>query len=343
MYEKLVYTATAGQTDFEVTFDYIHRKYLVVKVNGETKEYTTGYEVVGDNVVLVTPSTEGDIVVISRNTEVDVDNKPYLIKGRFTKDKLEKAFKYITHPVEESGEYSNGSDGASDTLDNLTNYSSARTNLGVSSKSEIDTSIGQLLGKSDNLSDLSNVSTARTNINTYSKLEALTKAEDAKDVSDNYEIDGVCISAGVYSPTIFQYTIDIYSDGIFRINQKNGSRIWINNGLYMFNYMQKTMTDMQWGVYYYIYLSVDEDGGFYVNTTTSDPYTAPATGYRGSRVMAVSNPNSDNPWSYDFFPFVGYVFGYGNMLYGRQCYHNPIVWNKNEQLWFQAWQEEFIP
>ena len=72
---------------------------------------------------------------------------------------------------------------ASNNLSDLTNVSTARTNLGVSSTVEAD---ARYLNESSNLSDLPSVSTARTNLGVYSTSATYTRIEsDARFLNES--------------------------------------------------------------------------------------------------------------------------------------------------------------
>jgi hypothetical protein len=59
----------------------------------------------------------------------------------------------------------------SSNLSDVASVSTARTNLGVYSTTEVDTAVGLKLAKASNLSDLADVATARTNLDVYNKAD----------------------------------------------------------------------------------------------------------------------------------------------------------------------------
>lgn len=86
-----------------------------------------------------------------------------------------------------------GSDGRylrrENNLSDLNNLVTARTNLGVYSKTEVDTEVGTRLTKLSNLSDLNSISTARNNLSVYSKAEGdgryLIKSSNLSDLTSS--------------------------------------------------------------------------------------------------------------------------------------------------------------
>lgn len=59
----------------------------------------------------------------------------------------------------------------SSNLSDVASVSTARTNLGVYSTTEVDTAVALKLAKASNLSDLADAATARTNLDVYNKAE----------------------------------------------------------------------------------------------------------------------------------------------------------------------------
>ncbi len=87
-------------------------------------------------------------------------------------------------------------------LSDLDNVATARTNLSVYSKADIDTKVSNLqsstdakLSKASNLSDVTNVSTARTNLSLYSKAES--DAQNALLVPKTTTVNGKALSTNI--------------------------------------------------------------------------------------------------------------------------------------------------
>jgi hypothetical protein len=104
------YTATASQTDFLFTFDYLEDEHVVVTVDGVTQELTTNYTIdltSTKKIVLSSPTTPiagGEIVRIQRKSAPDENLVDFQNGSVLTESELDRAYLHNRYLAEESSE-----------------------------------------------------------------------------------------------------------------------------------------------------------------------------------------------------------------------------------------------
>jgi hypothetical protein len=97
-----VYTATASQTDFTITFSYEDNDHVLVIQNGTTKTETTDYTFPNATTVrLVTGATEGDTIVLQRSTSQSTKLVDFTA-GTLTEADLDNAIDQVFYMAQES-------------------------------------------------------------------------------------------------------------------------------------------------------------------------------------------------------------------------------------------------
>jgi len=107
------YTATAGQTDFAFTFDYLEDEHVTVEINGVvqlTSDYSIIVESNGDTKVrLNVGATEGAIVRVRRKSQPDTNLVDFVNGSVLTESELDRAYLHNRYLAEEIAELNEAS------------------------------------------------------------------------------------------------------------------------------------------------------------------------------------------------------------------------------------------
>ena len=107
------YTATAGQTDFVFTFDYLEDEHVTVEINGvvqRTSDYSIIVESNGDTKVrLNVGATAGQIVRVRRKSQPDQDLVDFVNGSVLTESELDRAYLHNRYLAEEISELNDAS------------------------------------------------------------------------------------------------------------------------------------------------------------------------------------------------------------------------------------------
>jgi microcystin-dependent protein len=98
------YTATASQTDFAFTFDYLEDEHVTVTIDGTA---TTDFTIVtspAKKIVLDTPATGGEIVRVQRISAPDENLVDFVNGSVLTESELDRAYLHNRYLAEESAE-----------------------------------------------------------------------------------------------------------------------------------------------------------------------------------------------------------------------------------------------
>ena len=107
------YTATAGQTDFAFTFDYLEDEHVTVEINGVV-QLTSAYSIIvesnGDTKVrLNVGATAGQIVRVRRKSQPDTNLVDFVNGSVLTESELDRAYLHNRYLAEEISELNDAS------------------------------------------------------------------------------------------------------------------------------------------------------------------------------------------------------------------------------------------
>lgn len=107
------YTATAGQTDFAFTFDYLEDEHVTVEINGVV-QLASAYSIIvesnGDTKVrLNVGATEGAIVRVRRKSQPDTNLVDFVNGSVLTESELDRAYLHNRYLAEEISELNDAS------------------------------------------------------------------------------------------------------------------------------------------------------------------------------------------------------------------------------------------
>ena len=107
------YTATAGQTDFAFTFDYLEDEHVTVEINGVVQlasDYSIIVESNGDTKVrLNVGATAGQIVRVRRKSQPDTNLVDFVNGSVLTESELDRAYLHNRYLAEEISELNDAS------------------------------------------------------------------------------------------------------------------------------------------------------------------------------------------------------------------------------------------
>jgi hypothetical protein len=107
------YTATADQTDFAFTFDYLEDEHVTVEINGVVQrisDYSIIVESNGDTKVrLNVGASEGDIVRVRRKSQPDTNLVDFVNGSVLTESELDRAYLHNRYLAEEISELNDAS------------------------------------------------------------------------------------------------------------------------------------------------------------------------------------------------------------------------------------------
>lgn len=303
-YTPISYTATAGQTDFTISFPYLAQSHIQVYVNELLKELTTHYTIVsGTTLRFNSGLSVGDRVYIRRQTNLGTDELEVTlgIGARLKASDLNDSFKQIAYPAQEFlAEAQSEVVKTENNLSDLSSKSLARTNLGIETKSETDTKLSVLISESSNLGNLTDFDEARTNLDVYSTSEVRTQIDTAKENALEPEEGAVFCHSLEYSPIVMncRLLLDSVNNKKIVLTSFNGNYLWCNGSVRLFYITSLTTSGLSNSTLYYVYLRCDEEGGYYLYTSTSAP-----TSYRNTQVQITSG---------EYRPLVGYIYTASN-------------------------------
>ena len=107
------YTATAGQTDFAFTFDYLEDEHVTVEINGVV-QLTSAYSIIvesnGDTKVrLNVGASENQIVRVRRKSQPDTNLVDFVNGSVLTESELDRAYLHNRYLAEEISELNDAS------------------------------------------------------------------------------------------------------------------------------------------------------------------------------------------------------------------------------------------
>jgi hypothetical protein len=103
------YTATASQTDFAFSFDYLEDEHVTVSIDGVA---TTDFTIVttpSTKIVLDTGATAGQIVRVRRKSQPDTDLVDFVNGSILTESELDRAYRHNRYLAEEISELNDAS------------------------------------------------------------------------------------------------------------------------------------------------------------------------------------------------------------------------------------------
>ncbi len=170
-YAPYTYTNAEGGTEFTIPFDYIDDSHLSVYVNDVLKTLKKDYWIDRNNnkIVFRSATTAGHPVRIERSTPETIrfrDGSP-LTQQQFNNLIKEDLLFFQEQQLLKT----EGNLLCRNNLSDVADSSTARSNLGVYSATEISSKADLYLENVNNLSDLHDVPTARINLDIYSKGE----------------------------------------------------------------------------------------------------------------------------------------------------------------------------
>ena len=156
------YTATASQTDFLFTFDYLEDEHVVVTVDGVTQTLTTNYTIdltSTKKIVLSNPTTPlagGEIVRIQRISAPDENLVDFQNGSVLTESELDRAYLHNRYLAEESAEQNDislrvktGASGSFDALNKkIVNVSDPTADQDAATKNYVDDTVASVVGGS---------------------------------------------------------------------------------------------------------------------------------------------------------------------------------------------------
>ena len=132
------YTATAAQTDFAFSFDYLEDEHVEVFIDGTKKTLTTDYTIVtspSTKIVLTSGATEGASVRVRRNSDPSTDLVDFVNGSVLTETELDRAYQHNRYLNEEAFE---GNQSSLQTVEGGTDFDAnfnKIVNLGTPTKS----------------------------------------------------------------------------------------------------------------------------------------------------------------------------------------------------------------
>ena len=108
------YTATAGQTDFAFTFEYLEDEHVTVEIDGVVKTLgpTADYTIETSptkKIVLTTGATAGQIVRVRRKSQPDTNLVDFVNGSVLTESELDRAYLHNRYLAEEISELNDAS------------------------------------------------------------------------------------------------------------------------------------------------------------------------------------------------------------------------------------------
>jgi hypothetical protein len=154
------YTATAGQTDFAFTFDYLEDEHVKVFVDGVEQALTTNFTIdltSTKKIVLsnpITPLTGGEIVRVRRISDPATDLVDFQNGSVLTESELDRAYLHNRYLAEESAEQNDislrvkaGADGQFDALNKkIINVSEPTADQDAATKNYVDDTVAGVVG-----------------------------------------------------------------------------------------------------------------------------------------------------------------------------------------------------
>ena len=101
------YTATAAQTDFAFSFDYLEDEHVEVFIDGTKKTLTTDYTIVtspSTKIVLTVAATGGESIRVRRNSDPSTDLVDFVNGSVLTETELDRAYQHNRYLNEEAFE-----------------------------------------------------------------------------------------------------------------------------------------------------------------------------------------------------------------------------------------------
>ena len=241
-----VYTATAAQTDFTISFSYLDNDHIVVTSNGTTLSETTHYTFPNATKVrLVTPASGGDTIVITRATSQNTRLTNYtagvLVEADLDNDSLQ-GFYMAQEAIDQTGLSLNKN--ASELWDaksiRILNVGTPTSDADAATKSYVDQSATGTLGSPLSIANGGTAATtaaaARTSLGIENggtlkhKLDATSAPTAGDDSADGYSVGSfwidvsanqayLCVDASG-SAAIWEIYLDLSTESLYTSHQR---------------------------------------------------------------------------------------------------------------------------